>query len=396
MELEKKTAEELTTPAAAVENVQDHSIATDTEKQEIGVYYRSMADIKSKQLKWLWPGVIAQGKVNLIAGHPGLGKSQAAIFIAATISNGGQWPTSGDHAEVGNVIILSAEDDPADTIKPRLEAAGFDPSKVFILDGVTDNDGKGDRFFSLERDLKKLASMIEKIGGASLVIIDPIAAYLGNTDSHKDADVRRIFTPLTKLCETYGVTVLCVGHLNKSEGKTAITRASGSMEFVAASRTAWYVVKDSVGSSKRLFLPAKNNLGSDTHGYGFKVVPVTLPDGIETSRVEWFDDRLSADLDALLSPAPETPSAVEDAKEFLKSVLSHGAMESEKIFAEAKGSGISKGSLRRAQKMLNIKAKKTAKGWEWHLLPTENKATMMLTTEDSDSLSTLNTLPDQT
>ena len=100
--------------------------------------FRKVSDIKAKPIHWLWPGRITQGKVSMIAGNPGLGKSLVTVDMAATVSMGGLWPVDRQCCEVGNVIILSAEDDPLDTIRPRLEAAGADLSKVYILDAVLD------------------------------------------------------------------------------------------------------------------------------------------------------------------------------------------------------------------------------------------------------------------
>lgn len=342
-------------------------VNTPPSTQPKDVHYRCMTDVISKPISWLWPNVIAQGKVNLIAGHPGLGKSQVAVFLAATTSIASQWPTSSHTSPIGSTIILSAEDDASDTIKPRLEAAGGDPSKVYILDGVA-TENNGHRFFSMEEDLKKLASMIEKIGDVSLVIIDPISAYLGKTDSHKDADVRRILSPLTKLAEEYNVAIVCVGHLNKGgSGSSAITRASGSMAFIAAARTGWFVVKDDTTPERRLLLPAKNNLGKDTHGFAFKVCARTLPSGIDTSYVKWENATVSGNLDRLLEQPSQSSSAMEEAVEFIAETLATGPRAAKQIEKEAEDAGISKATLMRAKQRMSIKSSKESAGWVWQL-----------------------------
>ena len=158
------------------------------------IAYRRASDVKAKPIRWLWPGRIARGKATMLAGNPGLGKSQTAgADMAARVSTGGGWPDGG-RCERGNVVILSAEDDAEDTIRPRLEAAGADLSRVFILDAVVDGyraDGsEAHRAFNLKGDLFRLGRMLEEIDGAALIVIDPITAYLGETDSHKNAEIR--------------------------------------------------------------------------------------------------------------------------------------------------------------------------------------------------------------
>ena len=107
-----------------------------------GVEVRCVADVEIKPVRWLWPGRIARGKLTMIAGDPGLGKSQVTVALAATVSTGGEWPVDGSACERGSVLILSAEDDVADTIKPRLMAAEADENRVFVLDAGRDNKGR--------------------------------------------------------------------------------------------------------------------------------------------------------------------------------------------------------------------------------------------------------------
>ncbi|MBA2352294.1 MAG: AAA family ATPase, partial [Burkholderiales bacterium] len=164
------------------------------------VTYRRVSDVQAVPIRWLWKGRIARGKVSLLAGNPGLGKSQIAVHMAAIVSTGGTWPDGAECGQ-GNVIILSAEDDAADTIRPRLEAVGADLTRVFILDAIVDSysaDGEEcGRAFNLKSDVGKLEAMLSEIGGVALIVIDPVSAYLGDTDSHKNADVRAILSPLS-------------------------------------------------------------------------------------------------------------------------------------------------------------------------------------------------------
>ena len=142
-----------------------------------------LSEVKPEPINWLWPGRIAKGKITFIAGLPGLGKSQVTVSIAAIVSSGGIWPVDempADEvsADPGNVLILSAEDGLADTIKPRLLAAGADTNRIEAIEAVRVGDQS--RPFSLKMDLEKLTDH-----KASLLIIDPLTAYLSGVDSHK-------------------------------------------------------------------------------------------------------------------------------------------------------------------------------------------------------------------
>jgi putative DNA primase/helicase len=175
---------------------------------------RRASDIQPEAIRWLWPQRIALGKTCLIAGPPGLGKSQVTTYIAATVSSGGTWCT-GENCEPGDVFILSAEDDPADTIRPRLEACGANLDRANIIEAVRMMNMKRDRFFNLKQDLDTLGDRLMLSPGAKLVIIDPISAYLGGIDSRSNAQVRSVLAPLAKLAADHSVAVVCVTHLSK-------------------------------------------------------------------------------------------------------------------------------------------------------------------------------------
>ncbi|MGH8470733.1 MAG: AAA family ATPase [Gammaproteobacteria bacterium] len=207
--------------------------------------YRRVSDIEAKPIRWLWPGRIARGKVTVLAGHPGLGKGQAAVSLAAVVTTGGIWPVDRTLCERGSVIILSAEDDPADTIRPRLEAAGADLNRCWIAGAVHEPSKDGDpvaRSFNLAKDIERLGDLARRLGDAALIDIDPITAYLGGIDSHKNADVRGL--PLAAMAAERDAAIVCVSHLTKAGGTEALLRVMGSLGFVAAARSAYLIAKD--------------------------------------------------------------------------------------------------------------------------------------------------------
>lgn len=344
------------------------------------IAYRRASDIQAKPINWLWPGRIARGKVSMLAGNPGLGKSQVTASKAAVVTTGGTWPVDGCRCERGNVIFLSAEDDAEDTIRPRLEAAGADLSRVFILDAVVEafnaEGGEIRRTFNLKTDLARLGKMLVEIGGAALIVIDPITAYLGETDSHKNAEIRALLAPLGELAAKHGAAIVCVTHLNKSSGGEALMRVTGSLAFVAAARAAFIVAKDPENEARRLFLPMKNNIGNDQTGLAFAIqsAQVKSPAGlIETSRVAWEPDPVTVTADEAMTPQgdPEERSALDDARHFLLGLLADGPVKAGQIKTDADGAGFNWRTIQRAADRLNIERHKNGMkgGWTWKLPP---------------------------
>ncbi|MBC7945601.1 MAG: AAA family ATPase [Burkholderiales bacterium] len=345
------------------------------------VTYRRVSDVQAQPIRWLWQGRIARGKVSMIAGNPGLGKSQLTASMAAIVSTGGLWPVDRTRCTQGNVIFLSAEDDAADTIRPRLEAVGADLNRVFVLDAVVESytaDGaEVRRAFNLKNDLAKLETLLIEVGDAALIVIDPVTAYLGDCDSHKNAEIRALIAPLSELAARHGVAVVCVSHLNKAGGSDALMRVQGSLAFVAASRAAFLVAKDPAGDgTRRLFVPMKNNIGNDQTGLAFAIESAEVPSAaghIETSRIKWGAESVTVTADEAMTSQgdPEERSALKDAKQFLIELLKNGALSSKVIRADANGAAHSWRTIERARVALNIQVNRAGFGkggiWTWRL-----------------------------
>lgn len=345
---------------------------------QCAILCRRASDIQTKPISWLWKGRIARGKVSMIAGNPGLGKSQLTANMAAIVTTGREWPLEKTRSEKSGVIFLSAEDDPADTIVPRLKASGANTNLITIIDAVRSGfDSSGNeipRHFSLESDLIHLDSLLAKLQNTSLIVIDPITAYLGNTDSHRTADVRALLAPLSKLAEKHNVAIVCVSHLNKGGNKEALMRVTGSLGFVAAARAAYVVVKDKDDSSKRLFLPAKNNLGNDQTGLDFLIESCELENNIQSSRIVWgqhivtitADEAMAIDVDS------QEKNAIQEAEDFLNDLLCDSPVSANKVKKASESSGHSWRTIRRAKDNLGIEPKKVGKEWVWSLPDRKN------------------------
>lgn len=324
--------------------------------------------IMPTQLEWLWPGMLPHGKISIIAGNPGLGKSQVTLDIAARISTGMPWPT-GDACKLGKVLLVCCEDDPADTIVPRLDAAGANRSNIALIRSVItqENNTQKNRALSLQDDVDKISDHLKYRPDTRLIIIDPVSAYMGKTDSHNNADVRAVLDPLATLAQKYRVSILLVTHLNKGTGP-AISRTMGSMGFVAVARAAYAITKDDRDSTgmHRLFLPIKANLGPDALGLGYSIQPATNG----ASHVVWDPNVISgADLESLLEQAPPgEASRLAEAIEWLKAKLSGGPVPSKNLLKDAKQDGVAEKTLRRAKDVLRAEASKNGSGgWDWKL-----------------------------
>lgn len=350
------------------------------EKPQIGtgeVIYRRLADVQARPIDWLWPWRFARGKVSLIAGDPGLGKSQITASLAAIVSTGGQWPVDRTRCQQGNVVVISAEDDAADTIVPRLQAAGADLERCFKFDAVRviDDDGERQRSFSLLTDISRLEEVVARVGGASLVVVDPVSAFLGSgkIDSHNTTDIRGVMLTLQELAERTGASVICISHLSKGRQRQALMAVMGSLGWVAAARAAYGVFRDDESDGRRrLMLPLKNNVGDDTTGFAFSIEPVELDDGIATSRIAWEADPVTNSADAIYAPEANEDgagTATQEAIEFLHDALADGPRPVPEVKAEARKADIAAKTLRRARERLGIKASRERfdGNWEWKL-----------------------------
>jgi putative DNA primase/helicase len=333
----------------------------------------SLAAIIMRPITWLWNGRLARGKLCLIAGR--LGKSHIGLEFAATISAGGTWPDGTRTSAFGRVLVMSAEDDPEDTLKPRLIAAGADPDKIYVVHSVRGLDDKGlpvERGFSLADDIGRLAALIERFGDVAAVLIDPITAYLGEIDSHKTAEVRAILRPLALLAMKYGIAIIGITHLRKNNEGDAVLLVTGSLAFVAASRAVYFVMRDEKDPRRRLVLPAKNNLAVDTGGFAYAIEPATV-EGISTSRLVWESTPIDGTADDELARRRRGARKNEASRKmetaFLRALLTDGPVQVTDIKDAAGLAGFGWRTVQRAANDLGvITSKQGYQGaWQWEL-----------------------------
>jgi hypothetical protein len=349
--------------------------AEDSETSDSGtgdeLVIHTVASVAAVPLRWLWPNRFALGKVSIIAGDPGLGKSQLTAFLASVVTNGSYWPNGEGGAEQGDVVMLSCEDDLADTIRPRLEAAGADLNRVHTISAVTDTRGKR-RSFNLSDDIAKLEyDVLAKLDGrARLVIIDPITAYMGRkVDNNGATEVRDALNPVQDLAARYGVAVVCVSHPPKNAGHgKAVNAVIGSQAYVAATRAAWMVTRDPENDERRLLLQVKNNLGN-AKGLAFSVQTRPVSSGY-APYIAFEQGYVNTTADDALRPQAEPTlglSKMDKAKALLHRELTNGPADVSMLAQHAADLGISYRTLKNAADAMKLVASKNGMygGWTW-------------------------------
>ena len=269
------------------------------------------------------------------------------------------------------MIILSAEDGAADTIIPRLIAAGADRRMIELVCAVKTENGKGRRSFNLQSDLQQLEAKITQLGNVQSIIIDPLSAYLGKgIDSHKDPEVRAVLEPVSNMADRLRTAIVSISHFNKSSGPAtskALHKFMGSIAFVAAPRVAFAIIEDPEDKGRRLFLHAKNNLAPPAPGLAFRIGHEIIGNGIWAPRIAWETGTVAMTADEAVSTRGKATPSLDEAKQFLAELVGPGGMDAKEIESEAKAAGLSWATVRRAKDELGLKSVKATfdGGWLW-------------------------------
>ena len=272
-------------------------------QQSTSSFSTPLSEIETQPIAWLWENRIPQGKITLLEGDPGMGKSLLAIDIAAHVSTGR--PMTGDSTgKIGSVILIAPEDGAADTIKPRVAAAGGDLSRIHLLNTVESldvNDVKKLKLyqkpFSLAKNLFDLEQTIIQTK-AILVVLDPLTAVLGhNIDSSRDQGIREIFTPLALLAESTNCAFLIVRHLKKGASDNLLYRGAGAIGIIAAARTCLTIFYDPADEKKRVLAVTKSNLAEPPKNLSYQVVPIESI----APHIQWHGE-IDLDVSTLFGP----------------------------------------------------------------------------------------------
>lgn len=332
------------------------------------------AGIKPVPITWLWDGWLPAGKLTILAGTAGTGKTTLALGLAAALTSGGRWPDGTLCQRRGNVIIWSSEDNPADTLVPRLIASGADLKRCHFIEGVS-QDGKREPF-DPARDIVGLLNAVEHIGGASLLIIDPIVSAVSG-DMHRANDVRRSLQAIVDFAEAHKCAVIGITHFAKhGAGRSPQDRVIGSQAFGALARMVLVAAKEE-DSARRVLARAKSNIAADNGGVAYCLDLATIDGGIETIHVVW-NGKIEGTAREILGDVEhdeeESGNEKADAEIFLTDLLADGPVTTKQVKADAAGAGYSWRTIERAKRDLKIEARKVSmkEGWQWFLPKTAN------------------------
>ena len=357
---------------------QPHQGSADKPKrQPAAVVLAHGTDLNPEPIRWLWPNWLALGKLHILAGAPGQGKTTIAMALAATVTQGGRWPDgmpSRVAGGAGNVLIWSGEDDPADTLLPRLLAAGADRGRCYFIQGTRAEDGSVNPF-DPGQDLPGLQQAIERIGGVRLLVIDPVVSAVTG-DSHKNTEVRRSLQPLVDLAAAVGCAVLGITHFAKGgQGQDPAQRVVGSVAFTAVARVVMVAAKvqaeageDGEQEDRRILARSKSNIGPDDGGIEYHLEQSEVLEDIQASRIAWGRQVQGSARELLTDPNADDDEA-SDTAGFLRGLLSDGPMAAKAIFKEAREAGYSEKQMQTAGRKIGVLRRKGGfkEGWRWVL-----------------------------
>lgn len=308
-------------------------------------YYSS---VTQRKVEWLWYPYIPYGKITILQGDPGEGKSTFILNIAALLTTGQKMPDGTGGGKAQTVIYQCAEDDVADTIKPRLLAAGADCDRVAYI--IDDNS-----------ELTFEDSRIEEVlaqTGARLLVIDPIQAFLvQDSDMQSAARMRAALSKLADVAARYKCAVILVGHLTKSYGGKNLYRGLGSIDIAAIARSVLMISRDSTESSVRYMFPVKASLAPEGSAIGFSFAE---------GKFTWLG-KCDTGIDSLNSSVFTSPDKLEQAKTYLFRLLKDGDLPSTQICEKMDQIGIKKRTVETAKKEAGIQAYRKNNAWYWRL-----------------------------
>jgi len=317
-----------------------------------------LSEVQPEHVKWMWSGRLAERKITVLDGDPGVGKSSITLDLAARITRGVAWP-DGSRNPGGGVVVLAAEDGVADTVRPRFDAAGGDATRVRVITMLSNAEGV-ERMPTIPDDLQAVEAAVSDVR-ARLVIVDPLMAYLGrDTNSYRDQDVRRALTPLAALADRCGFAVLIVRHLTKAPGGTPLYRGGGSIGIIGAARIALLAGRDPHDDTRCVLLPLKSNLGPSPDGITYQIASATNG----ASRIVWGGSTGLRPDEILAQPSSgDERSALDEACDFLRDELADGPVPAKELMGDRRRqAGIAEVTLNRARRQLRVQSSPNAFG----------------------------------
>lgn len=316
--------------------------------------YKRLSNVMPLEVSWLWPGLIPDGMLTIIEGDPGVSKSYLTMDLTARITAGRNLPDE-TKLEPGKVIILSAEDDPAYTIRPRIDAMGGDPERVLFQNVYSSMDDEG---------LKRLSKAAGNFR-PRLIVIDPLFAYVpSDLSAYSPNHIRPLLAKLSEIASKVNAAMIIVRHLTKAKRDKAIYQGTGSIDVIAAVRSSLLVANHPDDEHTKVLAHVKHNLSPRQDSWMYEL---TDPKGNgDLPKIKWLG-RCELAVEDLLSADTSGPSALSEAVDFLNKELEGGAVKATVIEGSAEAKGHSKRTLDRAKKQIGVKSKKRKGQWYWSL-----------------------------
>jgi putative DNA primase/helicase len=323
---------------------------------------RVASQLEPRELAWFWTAWLGEGKLAMLDGDPGLGKSLVTLDLCARLSTGNLMPDGSPGPGTHNSLVLNAEDGAEDTINQRLSAMGADRDRVFVVDRPESDWADSVRLPSQCEALDQAVAQHQ----ARLVVLDPIVAFLEpGILTSCDQSVRRALGPLHRIAALHRCSFLLVRHLNKEKSTRACYRGGGSIGFQGVCRSSWLLGRDPQEVGGLVLAQVKNNLAPLQSSLALRVAqPETAGVG-EAGRTLIWGGPSSWSADQLLAGPPSRgPRAVETdrACRFLEKLLEDGPKSTTEIWEQAKAEGLSERTLRRAKELLRLRSQRAGNG----------------------------------
>jgi RecA-family ATPase len=369
-------------PPQAPAQLQDIFVATNRDGDIFTLHAYAASDITPRAIEWIWPDRIPAGKITLYTGKPDCGKTLALCDLIARVSTGNDWPDGSKNTNGPKYVLMaSSEDDPVDTLIPRLLAAGADVNRVRILDSVTmqeamKNQGgaimsmrKGERrTLMLKAHVKIIKGMLKKHPDTTLVALDPLTAYLG-ADANKDTDIRPVMEGMADAVRGTRASIVGLIHHNKRSDVDALQKILGASSVAGVARAAWGFGRDP--DDRTLFYMAlvKGNLAKKRTGMKYRIeeVHVDSPDGpLGVPRIQW-DGQMDEDANDMLAAerdkGEKRDRKLDLATALIKLELERGPRQSREVYAKGESEGIGERTMKTAARQLGIVHEKRQNGW---------------------------------
>ena len=308
-----------------------------------------MSDVEPTKVEWLWYPYIPYGKITIIQGDPGEGKTTLILNLAALLSKGEKLPESEEKSDPINIIYQTAEDGLSDTVKPRLIAAKADDERITVID-------ESKLELSLTDERLEQAIIETK---AKLVILDPLQAYIGaNVDMHRANEIRPVMKHLAEVAQRQQCAVVLIGHLNKAMGMKSSYRGLGSIDIPASARSVLLVGRIKDNPTVRVMAQIKSSLAPEGEPIAFE---------LNKEKGFSFIGKYDISIDDLLNGVATT-SKLEQAEKLLRDMLSDGSsIKQKQLQQQAKIRNISERTLNEAKKNVGVKSFRSNNEWYWKL-----------------------------